>query len=123
MSSGVIIYDQIVIVDPLNSQDRVLDVLVGDLSLNLFVNNVKYNWDILDGSSVLDSNISPGSIYFNEISGSPGFYSVRFYPDKTGYWYTSYVYSVNSLEIVRDYDLVPRNFFGSSSSGIVASFT
>lgn len=123
LTSGSVVYDQLLIVDPVGSQDRVTGVTVSDLVLKLFVNNAVISWDLEDGTMVLDSAISPGKIYFNEISGNNGYYSVRFFTDKIGYWYSSYVYSPNNLEIIREYDVVPRNFFGTSSSGIVASFT
>jgi len=75
----------------------------------------------LDGLTIPDSSISSGFVYFNEIPGSPGFYSVRFYPDRTGFW--KLVYSIPTLpaEVIREFDVSPSGL-SSSANGLNASF-
>jgi len=68
------------------SGQRVTGVVWSTVAAHVFVNNAALPWPVADGSSVQDSSISGGKIYFNEISGSPGFYSVRFFPDRVGFW-------------------------------------
>ena len=123
LNSGSVICDQLVIYNPANSFTRDTGIVISDLTLTLFVNNVSVNWSLVDGSSILDYQISPGYIYFNEISGNPGFYSLRFFPDRIGYWNLSLVYSGTTVEYVREFDVVPAGSFGSTTSGLVTSFT
>ena len=123
VSNGIIIFDQITVYDPANSYDRVGGLSNTDFTLNLFANNEKLSWSLEDGSSILSANISPGSIYIEEITGATGYYSIRWFPDRVGYWMLSLVYTGNGMEIIREYDVMPSNFFPNSNSGLISSFT
>jgi hypothetical protein len=81
------------------------------------VNNQILSWPLLDGTAVADSSISAGNVYFNEIIGAPGFYSLRFFPDRVGYWRISVVAS--SFESLLEFDVNPAS---AQSSGLIASF-
>lgn len=100
---------------------RQTGVVVSAMSAKLFWNNSLMAWPVQAGAAVQDASISAGAIYFHEISGSPGFYAIRFFPDRVGYWRLVLTCSSPSAEIVREYDVV--NPSSSSSGGLVASFT
>lgn len=85
------------------SAARTRGVVAGNLISTVFSNNGPLSWPIQDGLSVQDSQINSGSIYFNEIVGCPGFYSVRFFPDRTGFWRV--VLTMGSSEFVLDFDV------------------
>jgi hypothetical protein len=109
LSAGSLVYDQLTIYDPSNSFNRAVGLNISDFSLSLFANNVDLNWNLLDGTSVLDQDISSGNVYLNEIVSYPGFYNLRWYPDRIGYWYMSISCSVNGVDYVKEYDLKSAN--------------
>jgi hypothetical protein len=121
VSSATLVNDQIDLYDPPGGIVRAVGVLPADVSVLVFSNNVYLPWTVLDGLTTPDSSISSGFVYFNEIPGSPGFYSVRFYPDRTGFW--KLVYSVPTLpaEVIREFDVSPSGL-SSSANGLNASF-
>src|SRR4051812_33893693 len=76
-----------------------------DLASQLFFNNVLQPWTLTDGAPVPDSHTRAGSIYFNEITGATGHYSVRLRPSASGYWRLVLVYAVGQQILTRDYDV------------------
>lgn len=94
---------------------------ISQLSLAVFVDNGLLAWPLVDGSLVPDSSVSAGTVYFNEISGSPGFYSVRFFPDRTGYWRIVIGNAALGAEVVKEFDVVPANPIGPPN-GLNATF-
>ncbi len=120
--SGSLIYDQLGFFNPIGSFNRISGLTNSDVSLVLFFNNTVLSWDLLNGTSVQDSSISSGSVYFNEITGNLGYYSVRFFPNRTGNWKLSF--KINSpivYESILSYDIIPQN--NVVSSGLNASFS
>lgn len=123
--AGTIVRDQLDLYVSPGHIERAMGVVVSNLQSRLFVDNAVVTWPLTDGSLVFDSSVCSGKIYFNEISGSPGFYSIRFFPDRVGFWrlvLTSF--SLNS-EKVFDFDVVNSGFFSTSSApsgGLSASF-
>jgi hypothetical protein len=107
---------------PPNSYVRLPGVTVGSLSASLFLNNVLVPWPLLDGSSVPDSALSAGSVLFNEIQGAPGFYSVRFFPDRTGYWRVVVSHPACGEQAL-DYDVTPAGSFSPAQGGVTATFS
>ncbi len=99
---------------------RATGILAGSLNLSLFFNNALTSWALRDGTTIQDSSISAGSIYFNEIAGSPGFYSVRFYPDKIGFWRIVLNDVALTQESIIEIDVVSAT---ATSPGLIASFT
>ncbi len=65
---------------------RLTGIVPNDLTPSVFANDVLLAWPLEDGSEVPDSAIQAGTVYFNEISSRPGFYSLRFWVDRVGYW-------------------------------------
>ena len=99
---------------------RAVGVASTSLTLNLFFNNSLLSWPLLNGTSVQDSSISSGNVYFNEIVGSPGFYSVRLFPNAIGFWRLI----LNSASLLQE-DIVEFDVFPATvnSPGLIASFT
>jgi hypothetical protein len=93
------------------------------LTLSIFANNTALSWPLADGSLIVDANISSGTIYFNEINGSNGFYSVRFFPDRTGFWRIIITNAGLNTERILEFDIIPANSLKSTvSGGLTASF-
>ena len=82
IQAGTLARDQ---VDFYQSGSRILGVDISSLTMSAFVDNVAIPWPIIDGSLVSDASVVAGSVYFHEIPGAPGFYSIRFFPDRTGF--------------------------------------
>ena len=122
VNAGGVIYDQITIYDPIGTFNRLTGATLTDFSLNAFFNNTPLAWVIADGVGVLDSEVSPGVIYFNEIASAPGFYSVRFYPNAVGYWSISLLYTPTTYENVLNYDVKPAQQYPGPNAGLIASF-
>lgn len=123
IAAGAVIYEQLDFYYPPSSITRPTGIVSANLSSTLFVNNGILSWPLVDGSLVADSSISAGSLYFNTISGAAGFYSLRFFPHMVGFWRIIIKHASYSIEIIKDYDVVPSGSFKpSGSSGLNASF-
>ncbi len=119
VSAGCLIRDQADFYLPGGTQ-RASGISVSQVSLDAFSDNGLLEWPIADGSAVADSSISAGTIYFSEIYGAPGFYSIRFFPDRVGYWRMVLRVSAFGSEAIREYDITPSS--SSPSNGLNASF-
>lgn len=119
---GKLLFDQIDVLDPTDSS-RVSGLTYEDFEVFLFKDNSAKYWFLQDGSSLVNQSISSGSVYFNEIPNSPGFYSVRFFPDGIGYWRIILRRILTGQWYSADYDVIPNPYSGSNSSGLIASFT
>lgn len=117
-----IVYDQLDFYSPIGSINRLSGITVGQLTLNLFINNQLLTWPIIDGSLIYDSSISSGSVYFNEIIGSNGYYSIRLFTDRVGSWRLIFRNSGLGVEIIKEYDVVPSDYMKSPIEGLNASF-
>lgn len=123
VAAGAVIHDQLDFFQPLNSINRLTGIVVTNLSFDQFVNGSELAWSLADGSAIADSSISSGTTYFHEISGNPGFYSVRFLPDRVGFWRLIFRNASIGVEIIKEYDMVAAGSLKpASSSGLVASF-
>lgn len=89
-----------------------------DVEAKVFFNGEILPWPISDGSNTPDSSIGSGVIYFNEVVGAVGFYLVRFFPDKTGFWRVVLKHS-ETKEVTLEFDVSSSTQF---SSGLLASF-
>lgn len=122
VSAGTVVRDQVDIYQPIGSFKRVAGILAPSVTPAVFVDNLSITWPIQDGTNVADSSISSGAVYFNEIPGSPGFYAVRFFPDRTGFWRVIFSLPVYGLEIVKEYDVIPSLPGPSSPNSLNATF-
>lgn len=101
---------------------RVFGLSIVDLTGQLFFNNTLQTWPLLDGSSVSDNQVTSGSLYFHEIPGTSGNYSIRFRPNSAGYWRLFLIYTAGQQVLAQDYDVVadPVQIAGT---GLKANFT
>lgn len=86
--------------------NRRTGIVYTDLVCRLFFNNALQPWAFQSGVGVLDALVSSGRVYFNEIPGSPGFYSVRFRPDAVGAWRLNLAYGVGQQVVALGYQVV-----------------
>lgn len=101
------------------SGQRVVGVVWSTVAAHVFINNAALPWPVADGSSVQDTSISGGKVYFSEIPGSPGFYSVRFFPDRVGYWRIVLRSDSLNAEVVLEFDVAAPT---PSAGGLNATF-
>ncbi len=99
---------------------RIPGLTPGDLGSVLTFNNSLQPWLLVDGLAVPDIQCVSSRIYINEITGLPGFYSVRFRPHAVGYWRILLSYDVVPQYDSQDFDVVavPPTF----DAGLKASF-
>lgn len=121
LSAAALVRDQIDLYLPPGSVNRAQGYSVSGLSLALFFNNALVAWPLVDGSLVPDSSVSAGTVYFNEIQGSPGFYAVRFFPDSVGFWRVVLTAANIQTERILEYDIAPAGS-KSGQGGLIASF-
>lgn len=119
VSSGSLIRAQADFFLPAGSVNRVVGVQWSTLAPYVFVNNSALPWAVADGTTVQDSSISAGTVYFNEVPGSPGFYAVRFFPDRIGYWRIVLKSASLSSEVVLEFDVSAP---AAPAGGLNASF-
>jgi hypothetical protein len=68
----------------------------------------------------MDAQVAAGTVYFNEITGQPGFYSVRFRPNAVGFWRLALSYDAGSRALALGYDVVQEPPL--VASGLKSSF-
>ncbi len=123
VSAGTIAYSQADFYQSPGSILRVSGIIAANLTLTTFVNSSLLSWSVSDGLIVPDSSISAGTIYFNEIPGTSGFYLIRFFPDRVGFWRVILTYSGISQEVPLGFDVVPAGVFKAiPAGGLTASF-
>ena len=99
---------------------RVSHLIPGNLEAQLFFNNSPQAWPLVPGVGVADPQVNAGFIYFNEIPGLLGFYSVRFRPDSLGYWRIVLTYPAGLQTSAQDFDVVQSA--PAMETGLRASF-
>lgn len=123
VSAGVLILDQPDFYFPAGSINRAPGIVVSNLQSQLFVNNQALSWPIVDGTSVPDASVSAGQVYFSALP-TAGFYSLRMFFDRVGFWRLILTHSGLGVQIIKEYDAVPSGTFkGGPAGGLVASFT
>ena len=100
---------------------RVLGLTVADLTCQVFFNNSQQPWPLVSGAGILDNQIVSGKIYFHEVPGSPGIYSVRFRPNAVGYWRNLVTYTHGTQILAQEYDVSAQTI--TAPSGVKSSFT
>lgn len=84
---------------------RVTGLTVSNLSMQLFFDNQLQPWTFVTGANLTDTQIASGSVYWLEVPGSPGIYSVRFRPNAIGYWRLLITYPAGQQISGQDYDV------------------
>lgn len=105
-------------VDFFDSGSRKTGIVWSDLEAHSFVNGEVLSWGIADGAAVSDSTIGAGAVYFNEVSGASGFYLIRFFPDRIGFWRIVLNHSTLG-EVILEFDVLSPT---PQISGLQASF-
>jgi len=100
---------------------RVLGLGVADLVAQVFFKNAPQPWALMLGNGVTDAQVKSGTVYWNEVPGSPGFYNVRFRPNAIGYWRLLITYTAGEQIMAQDYDVAAQ--VPLAESGLKASFT
>ncbi len=123
VSAGALILDQPDFYFPTGSIQRAQGIVPSNLSMQLFVNNQAIAWPLVDGTNVPDQNVSAGSVYFSALP-TPGYYSLRMFFDRVGYWRLVLVHAGLGQQVIKEYDVVPAGAFKpSAGGGLSASFT
>ena len=123
VAAGSLIFDQVDVFLPGVGENRATGIDTSAITFSAFVNNVALPWPLVEGLDVSDASVSSGAFYFNEIPGSPGFYSVRFFPDRTGFWKLVYRFDSLGTEVSRDIEVAPAGLFEPAPKGALqASF-
>jgi len=108
-----------------NTINRMADIKSVDFIFKMFVNQTVLNWFLIDGTYIANSDISSGNVYFNEITGAVGYYSVRFFPDRVGFWRLIFNHVPSQSDLVLEFDVLPSSSFtpgGSVDRGLTANF-
>jgi hypothetical protein len=119
--AGQLIRDQIDLYMPAGSINRVVGESFGNIQLIVFADNGVLAWPLADGTTVPDSMVSAGTVYFNQIVGAPGYYAIRFFPDRCGWWRLVFREPTLVQEVIRSYDVTAATP-GPASNELNASF-
>ena len=117
VTAGAVVRDQLDFYS--SGITRASGVTLATLSCVIFYNNTNLGWTLADGTLVSDINVAAGTIYFNEIAGSPSYYTVRFYPDRTGFWRLIFTNLAPSAQPILEFDVIVAQ---PGPSGLNASF-
>lgn len=99
---------------------RVAGLTHVNLGARLFFDNALQPWTLGNGAGLTDQLVTAGGVYFHEITGAPGHYSVRFRPNAAGYWRLLLTYAAGQQIVAHDYDVVMEP--SSKQAGLKASF-
>lgn len=100
---------------------RVSALTASQVHSALTFNNVVQPWPMIDGSTIPDAQTVSGRVYFSEIPGLPGVYSVRFRPNSVGYWRLTLTYTAGQQIVAQDYDVLAQ--LPATDQGLKPSFT
>ncbi len=99
---------------------RVTGLTPSQLVGQLFFDNQLQPWPLISGAGLTDTQIASGNVYWLEVPGSPGIYSVRFRPNALGYWRLLITYTAGQQIMGQDYDVVAAA--PTVDQGLKASF-
>ncbi len=85
---------------------RAVNILPSQLVVQTFFQNVVQPWTLVTGVGVTDIQAVSGKIYWNEIPGAPGCYSLRFRPNALGFWRVLVSYAAETQIVALGYDVV-----------------
>lgn len=85
---------------------RVPGLIASLVTHQLFFDNILQPWTLVNGQGVSDTLVVSGKVYFHEIAGQPGYYSVRFRPNAIGYWRLLINYPAGLQITAQDYDVL-----------------
>lgn len=84
------------------------------------VDNASYSvLTLLNGNGINNNSLEPDVFYIEEVGGSTGVYSLRFYPSNIGYKYVVITFVTESTETTFKYSITPNLL--PNSDGVIAS--
>lgn len=86
---------------------RVTGITVAQVTGQVFFQNQPQPWVLQSGEGVPDTQVVSGRLYFSEVNGMPGFYSLRWRPNAVGFWRILLNFPSGLQSTVQDYDVVP----------------
>ena len=92
----------------LDQYTRVTGIVASQVTVRVFWQNAVQPWLVVTGTGITDAQVVSGKVYFHEIAGAPGFYSVRFRPNAAGYWRLVIDYPTGQQIVVQEFDVTPR---------------
>jgi hypothetical protein len=104
-----------------NGFTRQLGLTVADVTGIVFHNNVIQPWTLTDGAPITDSLVRSGLVYFHEMTGTSGYYSLRMRPNALGSWRLLLTYGAGQQIAAQDYDVSAES--PTAPSSLKASFT
>ncbi len=114
-----VVFDQVDFFQP-DGFTRVTGLTPAQLTCQLFSNNILMSWPLTTAVGVTDAQVASGRVYWAEISGSAGFYNVRWRPNAVGYWRLIITYPGGTQIAAEDYDVL--NQPQTVAQGLKASF-
>jgi hypothetical protein len=105
VQANQVVLDQVDFFHP-DGFTRVTGLVPSSIVSQIFYNNVQQPWPLVSGFGVTDAQVVAGKIYFNEVSGNPGFYNVRFRPNALGFWRNLLTYPAGQQIAAQDFDVV-----------------
>lgn len=97
---------------------RVTGIDFSQVQVRTFSMNVSQPWPVVPGEGVTDAQVVSGRVYWSEIPGAPGYYSVRFRPNAAGYWRLVIDYPTGQQIVGLEFDVTPRP---ATASGLQSS--
>jgi hypothetical protein len=119
VQSNQVVYDQADFFQ-LDGFTRQAGLTIGQITFQVYFNNTLQAWTLVSGVGVLDPQIVAGKVYWHEIPGPNGPYSVRWRPNAVGYWRLLVTYPVGTQILAQDYDVISGGQV--LGSGMKASF-
>jgi len=118
--SNQVVYDQADFFQ-LDGYTRQAGLTISQVVSQVYFNNTLLTWPLTDGTGLPDNLIVSGKLYWHEITGPNGPYSVRFRPNAVGYWRLLITYPAGTQILAQDYDVKPDTGL-PLGSGMKASF-
>ena len=97
---------------------RITGIPFSQVTVQVFWQNAAQPWPVVTGEGVTDAQVVSGRVYWNEIPGAPGFYSLRFRPNAAGYWRLVTDYPTGQQVVAQEFDVTPRQ---AAASGLQSS--
>lgn len=118
VKAGQMIFDQVDLFLS-DGETRSTGVLIAGLQLTLQAGATTVSWPLVSGAGVVDVRVAAGKVYWTETS--PGFYSIRFFPNAVGLWRLILTYPAHDQVLSYSYNVTAGN--SSYIQGFKTSFS
>jgi hypothetical protein len=121
---GRLVYNNLVVYDQadffnLDGYTRVSGLTPSQLVCQMYHNNVLLAWPLVVGSGLIESQITAGHVYWDDLGSG---YGVRWRPNALGYWRLLLTYPVGSQILGQDYDVSSGTGILPPGGGLKTSF-